>query len=455
MRRAFLWWAIPLLLFLLGGAAMAVLMPPYENPDELRHFNYAVYWGAKLERNHSLAHRARLTSRQEQFQTPLYYLSLAPAVWLTGYRGPLDFPKVHQEFRCIPAPPGQTVHRRYLPLKGASQLAAARTMYAMRATSLLWGLAAVLLGMALFWELSRGEGALTLAAGALWALNPRWLETCASVSNDVAATALAALALWALARTLRSERPPTLARAALLGALCALAAYSKMNAAALAGVVAGALFFGGRAYGLSWGRCLALASIAAGCTLALLAPWLIRNHLQFGDALLLNRDLWKPFVATRAVTMYPWDFFREEFGGFRWSYYAVYGQFALLMHSVAYRVLDTLLVISGVLGLVFWIRMVWCATDMRERLVQSLAPAWLLLAFAAFLSYNSGVYASQGRLIFPAGWAIAYLQAGGLLLPFPRRWQSAAAWLLLLLMLGWDYYILRDVIWQAFRYLPA
>ena len=434
---------------------MAVLMPPFENPDELRHFNYAVYWEAKLERNHALAHKARLTSHQEVFQTPLYYLSLAPAVWLTGYREPLDFPRVDPDFRCQPAPPGRAIHRRYQPLQGEGQLAGARTLYAMRATSLLWGLAAVLLGMALFWELSRGDKALTMAGTALWALNPRWLETCASVSNDVAATALAALVLWALTRTLRAARPPTLAKAALLGALCALAAYSKMNAVGVAGVVAGALFLGGRVYGLSWGRCLGLASIAAGCAVALMTPWLVRNHLQFGDALLLNRDLWKPYVAIRAATMYPWDFFREEFTGFRWSYYAVYGQFALLMHSIAYRVLDAMLVISGVLGLVFWTRQMWRGPDLRERLVQSLAPAWLLLAFAAFLSYNSGVMASQGRLIFPAGWAIAFLQAGGLLMFLPRRWRSAAAWSLLILMLAWDYYVLRCVIWKAFQYPPV
>lgn len=434
---------------------MAVLMPPYENPDELRHFNYAVYWEAKLERNHALAHEARLTSRQEVFQAPLYYLSLAPAVWLTGYQGPLDFPGIDPGFRCQPAPPGRTIHRRYLPLQGERQIAGARTLYAMRATSLLWGLAAVLLSMALFWELSLGDRALTLAAGALWALNPRWLETCASVSNDVAATALAGLVLLLLARTLRAARPPTLAKAALLGALCALAAYSKMNAVGLAGVAAGALFLGGRVYGLSWGRCLGLASIAAGCAVALMTPWLVRNHLEFGGVLLLNRALWKPYVATRAATMYPWDFFREEFTGFRWSYYAVYGQFALLMHSIAYRVLDALLIVSGGLGLAFWARQMWRGPDLRERLVQSLAPAWLLLAFTVFLSYNSGVMASQGRLIFPAGWAIAFLQAGGLLMFLPLRWQSAAAWLLMLLMSAWDYYVLRCVIWQAFQYLPV
>ncbi|MBU4566146.1 MAG: hypothetical protein KMY53_16495 [Desulfarculus sp.] len=455
MRREAFWWCLVPVLFLLGGAAMAVLMPPYENPDELRHFNYAVYWEAKLERNHALAHKARLISRQEVFQTPLYYLSLAPAVWLTGYRGPLDFPRIDPDFRCQPAPPGQTIHRRFKPLQGERQIAGARTLYAMRATSLLWGLAAVLLGMALFWELSRGDKALTLAATALWALNPRWLETCASVSNDVAASALAALVLWMLARTLRAASPPTLAKAALLGALCALAAYSKMNAVGLAGVVAGALFLGGRGYGLSWGRCLGLAALSAGCAVALMAPWLVRNHLEFGDALLLNRDLWRPYVATRAATMYPWDFFREEFTGFRWSYYAVYGQFALLMHPVAYRVLDALLVVTGGLGLAFWARQMWRGPDLRERLVQSLAPAWLLLAFAAFLSYNSGVMASQGRLIFPAGWAIAFLQAGGLLMFLPRRWRNAAAWSLLILMLAWDYYVIKDVIWQAFQYLPV
>ncbi|MCB2189974.1 MAG: hypothetical protein KQI62_00320 [Deltaproteobacteria bacterium] len=433
---------------------MAVLMPPYENPDELRHFSYAVYWEAKLERNHSLAHIARIYSRQERYQTPLYYLSLAPAIWLTGYRGPLDFPHIDPDFRCEPQPPGQTIHRRYQPLQGKNQIAGARAMYAMRAASVLWGMAAVLLGMALFWELSRGDTALTLAASAIWSLNPRWLETCSSVSNDVAATALAALVLLLLARTLRADRPPTMARAALLGGLCALAAYSKMNAAGLAGVAAGALFLGGRTYGLPWSRCLALAATAALCTMALLVPWLVRNYSQFGDALLLNRALWEPYVATRAVTMYPWDFFREEFGGFRWSYYAVYGQFALIMPRTAYRILDTALLVTGLLGLIFWIRQLWRSPDMRERLVQSLAPAWLLLAFAAFLSYNSGIMASQGRLIFPAGLAIAFLQAGGLMLLAPRAWQKTAAWSLVLILLAWDYYIIKDVMWQAFQYLP-
>ncbi|MBU1274615.1 MAG: hypothetical protein KJ720_04505 [Proteobacteria bacterium] len=448
------WWALVPPLFLLAAGAMVLLAPPYENPDELRHFSNAVYWAAKLKRDHVLAHHARLAAHQEKFQTPLYYLSLAPAVWLAGYEGPLRFPPIDPAFRCAPAPPGQTIHRRYLPLQGPQQEAGARAMYAMRLTSLLWGLFAVLLGQALFWKLSRRNRPLTLAATSLWALNPRWLETCASVSNDVAATALAALALWVLARTLRQARPPTLATAALLGALCALAAYAKMNAAGLAGVAAVAVFLGARFGGAPWRRCLGLALMLVATTLALLSPWLLRNYLMFGDALLLDRALWEPYVATRATTMHPWDFFREEFQGFRWSYYAVFGQFALLMHPAAYRVLDAFLLFGGALGLLFWARVVLAAPDWRERLVQSLAPAWLLLAFAAFLTYNSGVYALQGRLIFPAAWAIAYLQAGGLLQLAPKRWQGRAACLLLVIMLAWDYYVLRHVLWQAFRYLP-
>ncbi|MCB2228220.1 MAG: hypothetical protein KQH53_16185 [Desulfarculaceae bacterium] len=447
-------WAALLILFWLGAAAMAVLMPPYENPDERGHFCQAVYWEAKLlERDHRLAHQARIIARQEKFQTPLYYLSLAPVVWLSDFHGPLAFPSIDPEFRCQPVPPGQGPHRRYRPLSGLDQRGAVRAMYAMRATSLLWGLGAVLLGLGLFWELSNRDPALTLAAGALWALNPRWLETCASVGNDVAATALAGLALYALTRTLRAADPPSLWRAALLGALCALAAYAKMNAVALAGVCAGALFLGGRAWGLSWVRCLALAAAAAASTLLLLAPWLARNYAVFGDALLVERSLWAPYVATRQAVMYPWDFFREEFEGFRWSYYAVYGQFGLLMHHAAYRVLDALLVVSGLLGLAFWTKCIWHGPDFRERLVQCLAPAWLLLAFGAFLIYNSGVYASQGRLLYPAGWALAYLQAGGLLLLVPRAKRSVAAWAVLGGMTFWDLYVFFGVIWPGFSYL--
>ena len=452
--RRHAWWGLVPLLFLLGAGAMVLLMPPYENPDERGHFNYAVYWAAKIKRDHALAHVAQIAARQEKFQLPLYYLSLATVLWLSGYKGPLRFPPLDPKFLCIPSPPGQGVHRRFLPLTTPEQKATARALYALRWGSLLWGLLAVLLGQALFWELSRGNRPLTLAAAGLWSLNPRWLEAAASVSNDAAATALAALALWLLVRTLRAEQTPGLGRAALLGALCALAAYAKMSAAPLAGVAVLALFLGGRAYGLSWGRCLALAGAAAGAALALLAPWLARNHLLYGDALLLNPDLWARYVGKRQSIMGPWEFFREEFGGFRWSYYAVYGQFGVLMHRAAYRVLDLALALSGLLGLSFYVRTLLRAPDWRERLVQSLAPFALVVGFAAFLKHNSVFFASQGRLIYPTAWAVAYLQAGGLLLLFPRRWQGAAALGLLALLLAWDFYVLRYVLWPAYHYLP-
>lgn len=448
-------WLIIPALFLAGVSAMVVLIPPYENPDENLHFNYSLFFAAELKGNQELARKAFRHSNQEKFQPPLYYLSLAPALWYMAGDDAVALPPINPSFEWKPAPPGRATHHQFLPLEDAKQTKISRAIYPLRIISLAWGLIAAIFSMLLFWELCEGESALALLASGVWNLNPRWLETCASVGNDVAASAMAVIVLWVLIRTLRSNSPPSVFRAACLGVLCALAAYAKMTTAGLIGVVAGTLFICCRTYGQSYLRGVALAATAAICALGLFAPWLMINYILHGDPLVLARELWAPFVATRTETMHPWTFFVEEFQGFRWSYYAVFGQFALLMHPLAYRILDALLLILLVLGIIFWVDLIRRARTWRARLMQYVLPAWLFLGFSSFLSYNSMIYASQGRLIFPAGWYIALLQAGGFLLLFPRKLHRFAAWALLLVMVFWGYYILRYVIWEGFRFLPT
>jgi hypothetical protein len=415
--------------FVIAAARMISAVPPFENPDELPHLAYVLH----LAQDGALPVVSRgslVPFDQEGYQPPLYYAFAAVVARLIGAEGPLLRPPQDRAFRFAPVVAGTGPHRLFLPITPYSPPPLrnlARSCIRLRWVALAWALGAGAATAALAWRLSHRDGPLTLLAVALFLLNPRWVESAASVSNDTAATCLVTVALVLAVRLLTSASRPTPSGAALLGLACAAAALTKTSGfplAAVAGAVLVARLWRDRP---ALGYAAATLVAFAATVLLPVVPWLVRNARLYGDPFVLDPELWRPFVAVRRSPLGLFDFLAHEFEGFRWSYWAVFGQFAVLAPSWAYGTLDVLLLVAAPAGLVFTARAAR-RRDLPHAAALAVLPlAWITLLFAAFVRYNRWIMASQGRLIYPAAACIAVVLAGGLLLLVPRRLRWGAA----------------------------
>jgi Dolichyl-phosphate-mannose-protein mannosyltransferase len=418
-------------LSLIALAALAIdvrylrIVPAFENSDEASHLGFLVH----LVQSGSLPRvepGGRGLAKQEAIQTPLYYLSAVP--FASSARGAaLQPPAFDRSFRFAPAFPGAGPHRYYLDAaQGPPRVRAlAQLCRRLRFVSVLWGLLASLVAAAFLLRLARGDVAHAALALALFVLNPRFVESCASFGNDIACVALATAALLLAVLTVERPRAPGWLDGCALGALCGLAALAKLSGLATLAFAVPALAW---ARGTRRGRLGATLSLLA-TTGILLLPWLVRNLRLYGDPLALGPELVAPFVSVRSAPFGPLDFFREEFQGLRWSYWAVFGQFAVLADPWVYPVLDALLLCGAVLAIPFFVQSLRTGPDRQAAAARALPAGFIVAMLAALLWHTTRVFGSQGRLLFPAGAALAWLLAGGLLLPFPvraRPWASAA-----------------------------
>ena len=182
----------------------------------------------------------------------------------------------------------------------------------------------------------------------------------------------------------------------------------------------------------------------------LLFPWLLRNYLIYKQffAIIINPE--KPFSVLRIEPMGPLAFLSQEFQGFRYSYWAVFGQFGVLAHDVFYKILDLFLIGGSILGCIFFLNKLKKNKDSMTRLVQIIPLVWIVILFISFLHFNRLIYASQGRLLFPAGGCLAYLFAGGFVHFFPKQAKKYIAGSIILIMAIFCLYILFFVLILVF-----
>ena len=291
------------LLILLIVFALLVLMhnaatPVFEAPDEVWHYAY-VRW---LVAGHGLPSMDDNASgaNQEVAQPPLYYavaaLLSAPFpddaldLWSNPGFG-------HQSSGTSGDNKNMLIHTRN---EGWPWRGAVLTLHVTRLTSLLFGLATVVAAWGLGAEAFGTQRGARLTA-MLVAFHPQFVFMCGVVSNDSAAAALSAAALWAVARVLR--RGLTARRATITGALVGLAALTKTSTILLLPLTGVALLwaawkqanhrgteiterisgakaqFGDHNYGLA---CLVVFVSVA---LAVGGWWYRRNFVLYGDPL--------------------------------------------------------------------------------------------------------------------------------------------------------------------------
>ncbi len=440
-----------LLTFYVGLAlAYRDAVPLFEAPDEPSHIHYAafVYTHARLPRQQSLEVPG------EGMQAPLVYAVSAPLLGNTG----IDVAHAADELRLAllpyyshpqekaggPAIAAFEHGKRQFVTDGSLE-----PLRVLRSTSLAFGLLTVILTFAAMWRLTR-DARMALLAGSLVAFNPQFLFSSGYFSNDPAAAAIGAAALWIVVRALEDpERAPArrdyFAGALLIG-LGALTKTSTLPGLAVAAVTLVAVDHRARP------QVRRDVASAAALVLLLAGPYLIwaakyRGGLLGIDAVVASTDMMHRAHGLGGqlylLAGNYWQRTLESFWG-RFGWFNVLVPRATLLAFFA-------ITWTGALG--------WIAGRERllpESLGSRLLRRYLLAAFGAtlavHLAMNLMITNPQGRLLFPCISQIAFLLALGIyrLIGSPKRMLPLTISVVLLLV-ALDVYCLRGVLVPAYR----
>lgn len=399
------------------------VVPVLEAPDEGSHWQYIRH----LHDTHRLPVYG--PSFLEANSPPLYYALLAPL----GQAGPepphlawlgLDGQLV------LPAPPRYFLNAgddlsRYWNLRRARILTAALAALAVLFTFLAG-------------REATGRATTGLLAAALVAFLPQFTFRGMNISNDALVTTLGAASLYWILRIARrgfTWRDGVLATLAMTGAFL-----SKINAVFMPVVLTLVLLREPVAWSVRVRRLgvLALAALLA-------APWLIRNHLLYGDPLASQVMLSAVdfLVAQKPITSpYFYTTFPRMLGQ---SFVGVFGWLNLFLPAWAY--LAYLALGGGAAA-------GWLLHPPRgrgDRTAFMALAAFVLLGLAMVIRINLDFNQPQGRYLFPALAAIAILTAAGLeRLP---RWSPRIAGMLAATLLAANLTIAWRVVARA--YWPA
>jgi 4-amino-4-deoxy-L-arabinose transferase-like glycosyltransferase len=412
-----------LLAFLLLATLYNLSTPVYESPDELQHAAF-VAWLAEGKGLPVVDPQNPGPWDQEGTQPPLYY-------WLTAWLVPGPAPDGDADLAVLnpyagigdPLRPDNKNRVLHNPeeerwpypadtlwvhlARGISTLMAAGTLVAVYR-----------LGRIIFAD-RRG---LALAMMGLVAFVPQFLFLSASINNDNVVILIAAWALVFLAKWLCSKELPGWAALAGLGILLGLGPLAKFSGLLLWPLAGGTMLW------LAWRerrfRWLIPAGLLVfGLALALSGWWFVRNQQLYGDLSALSPHL--AIMGTRAK-LPRLGALLAEFRGLRYSFWALFGWFNILLPEPFYWIVEGL---SGV-GLMGFI--LFLIRSLRKQLQGSrhailMLLVWLGLVFGAFVRWTLLTPASQGRLLYPALASLALCLVVGWAELLPKRFQSAVA----------------------------
>jgi hypothetical protein len=443
--------ALAILLVFYVGLAFAYgdAIPLFEAPDEFSHVHYATFVYA----NERLPRQEPLEVPGEGMQAPLLYVIAAP---LLGYTT-LDVTWAAEQLARVAGPfyahpmvdGGGPALRSYQ--HGYRQFltdGSLEPLRRLRITSLAFGMIAVTLTFSAVWRLSR-DARFSLLAGALIAFDPQFLFSSGYFSNDTAAAAIGAAALWIIARALEDPGVPKLRYYLAGGCLVAVGALTKTST--LPGLAAAALTL----IAIDrrpWRQIAVDAGFAAGCVLALAGPYAVWALEHRGGLLGVNAVVASAVGMTRVerfggllpfLTQVYWDSTFE-------SFWARFGWFNVVVPKATYLVFFAL-TWTAVLGLVAG-RARLPAEELHSRALNRYLLAAFGLTLASHFAMNLAIVNPQGRLLFPALSQVAFLLAIGLvrLIGNDRRMLPLTTGVVMLLV-AMDVYCLRGVILPAYH----
>ena len=399
-----------LALYLLLASLFSFVTPPFEAPDEIWHFAFVQH--LVTQRKLPVAEpNTRALWRQQGTQAPAYY---AGAALLTALIDQSDFPDLFARVnphRAI-GQPDTTINRNYLiHHQQAERFPWRRSILALHVARLFSDFLGAVTVYAVYRTLHLFLPPSNALLGAAFAaFIPQFAFISASVSNDNAVNAAAALVLWQLTETLVEGGRPQKSRLLKLGAALGLALLSKLSGLGLAGVSATAILW------LAWRnrslRPILDAALWTAIPAILIAGWwYLRNWRLYGD--LLAWEMWESNILLRVIPAGPSQIL-SELGGLERSFWGLFGWLNLPYPAWVYLALRVVAVVVA-LGLLFHLVRETRAGGARlaSRVPHAFLLLWLLVLTISWLRFMRVAPAAQGRYFFAALPALALLWALG------------------------------------------
>ena len=451
------WWAIGAVLALFAGMGFwySLTVPPFETPDEIHHYAFARHLSQggglpvqTVQANEAWAH--------EGTQPPLYYFlvgRLTAAIDQSDFDS-LNRPNPHANMGD-PLYPGNKNRMLYsaqrLPWRGAYL-----ALLVGRWVSLTLGILTVYLiylTARLVWPADR---ALPLLASFLAASIPQFAFISAAVSNDSMIIVTSTAAIYWLARltTRAGERPIAPWEWAGAGLLAGLAALSKLPGLGVS-LLAAALLAATAWQRRDWRLFVSGAAALAAPALAVAGWWYWRNHVLYGEWLAVDRLL---TIGGLRETAQTWRGLWGELRGLRYSFWALFGWFSILLPGWIYRALDGVSLLA-LAGLVWELSETWRRLGRQilraaEQRISLLLLIWAAMLVGLMLYWATFAISTQGRLLFPALGAFAILLVMGLdraLRPLPERVRRTLMGALPVGLVGCSFYALLVLLPASYR----
>lgn len=405
-----------LVAFLTLATVCGIVVPPFENLDEIEHFG-AIRHVAETGQLpvHGTPAAEVYHYRQEASQPPLYYLlsaglvrllgleadqataTVRPNPWVAcGFGGasPYDNRTVFYHNPNQEAFPWQGTYRMLHVLRIGSTLLQALTvgltyLLARRAFPHRRWIAPVAMGVVAF--------------------NPQFLLVASGVNNDNLVTPLATLGLLLLLDALQDGL--SLGRALSLGVVIGLAGLSKLSGWFL--LVLAALVVAVHLFRAERSKIETALTGAAIPTVALFIAgwWFWRNWQLYGDPTALRPML--ELVGMREGPAFSLQTFDLMFRSF-------WGQLPCAFYPAAFYIPYGALCLLGLVGLVISVRQL--PTDARWS--AALMGSWFVIIVIGWMRWESTTPATGGRLLFPALPALASLIGLGVSGPAGRRTRA-------------------------------
>jgi 4-amino-4-deoxy-L-arabinose transferase-like glycosyltransferase len=406
------------------GLVYAWATPLFEASDEGSHFG-VVRWVARGNGLPVQDPRNQDTFyHQEGSQPPLYYLlGAALTFWMdTSDHASVAVQNPHSRLGI----PG-IAHNVNLYRPADADGGTAQAGRGLRVFSLLLSCGTVVLTFVLARRLF-ADKLRPLLAAALVAFNPMALFINASVNNDNLLMLLATAVLLLVVEVVQAHPRPSLLKLLGLGALCGLAALTKLSGLVLWPVVALALLaeqwkhipraernlqFAIRHLPPVIGRGLVVFSLAA----IVCGWWFLRNLQLYGE--LFGLETMVAIAGPRNVGLLG---LLSEWEGFYLSYWGIFGAFSLRASEWVYWFFNVITLASIAGG-------AWLVWKRRGRLSTEglLLSAVCLITFIGVVRWTMQTPASQGRLMFGAIAPLSIGMAAALLAPFTHSAARAVA----------------------------
>ncbi len=418
----------------------ALVTPVFEGFDAQAHYAAAIFYRAE-RRLPELTPETVIDSYELITQPPLYHAlaGLAALGW------PVQEARTFaQQSRNLYFDKSLS-YRQSVVLPGMP-LAALAPAWIARFVSALGGLLALLCTWWLACILFPRRPWLALAATAGAVLNPQFLYTSISITNDAWSAGTAALALAVAAHaTLNAHSPRAWLWAGLALALAGLTKYSALLVA-----VPMAIFWLAYWQRQGWRPAYTGALWAAGAFTLLAGWWFARNLWLYGEIVPFERMAAVLPTMRRAV---PYDLARTLAHG-PWLVASFWGVFVAIITPPWYLDATLWFMTGGLAGLAPALRFVRRSLAGLSLVYLALLP-WLAIVALSVLYWTQTVeYGEQGRLAHIGASAFGITMAVGWTGWIPERWRSLMCGLLVATMIAAatvGFLVLRD----AFALPPA